>query len=271
MKNIFLILFAMFSCNGKNKPVENRTKGMAQIITNAIDERPIVFFDSDSLSANAKHYLIAKFNNEFEGLKDNDITSIKPVDITTVKGWGLVNIYEIKLSDSLPEVFTKRNYLIVNVDKKQGAVFLLDTLAFIKTSIQNRDVLLGGVQKIKDKGFFKVYSFVEGNKFKEVLNTLNFCDDGVPVFNNSTECKSYKSAMLTFKNVDVNNDGLLDLNFSGEVASYCKGLESGHGRNDRPPVKIDKINFSFLLEGRNDLKYKFNDKKDSVCNLLNSN
>ena len=75
--------------------------------------------------------------------------------------------------------------------------------------------------------------------------------------------------MLVFKNIDVNNDGILDVNFSGEVASYCKGLETGYGRNDRAPIGLSKINFSFVLKSENNNHFKCELlSKDSVCNLI---
>jgi hypothetical protein len=103
----------------------------------------------------------------------------------------------------------------------------------------------------------------------EIVNSLNYCENGVPVFNNSTDCKSYKPFMLTFKNIDIDNDGILDINFSGEVASYCKGLETGYGRNNRTPVELKKINFSFILKSPKDNHFEYDfTLKDSICNLI---
>ena len=71
------------------------------------------------------------------------------------------------------------------------------------------------------------------------------------------------------KSVDVNRDGLLDLNFSGIVASYCTGLEKGYGRTDRKLLKLDKINYSFILHQSNENIFKYTGKyKDSICNLF---
>jgi hypothetical protein len=142
-------------------------------------------------------------------------------------------------------------------------------LVFIKTSINDSTVLLAGIEKIKPKGFFLMYDYVRENKFKEILNTTDSCENGIPVFNNSIECTSYKPFMLTIKNVDINNDGILDINFSGQMASYCKGLETEYGRNDRLPISISKINFSLILKHYSNNHFRCNFfPKDSICNLI---
>ena len=269
MKNIFGILLLMISCSSnENKQIKSNP---TETTVSAVNDRIVIPFEPDSLngSFNIAHYLIGKFNKEYEGLKDKDIIGVKLIDSVSVKNFGTAQIYNITLSDNLPEVFTKRNYLIVNKNKKQAALFLLDTLFFIKTSVNDNTILLGGIEKIKAKGFFLIYDFAGENEFKEILNSLDYCEDGIPVFNNSTDCISYKPFMLDYKNIDMNNDGILDVNFSGEIASYCKGLEVGYGRNDRAPVRLSKINFSFILKSDKNNHFKCGLlSKDSVCVLI---
>jgi hypothetical protein len=259
----------MISCSSnENKQIKNNP---TETTVSAVNDRIVIPFEPDSLngSSNIAHYLIEKFNKEYEGLKDKDIIEVKLIDSISVKNFGTAQIYNITLSDNLPEVFTKRNYLIVNKNKKQAALFLLDTLFFIKTSVNDNTILLGGIEKIKAKGFFLIYDFAGENEFKEILNSLDYCEDGIPVFNNSTDCISYKPFMLDYKNIDMNNDGILDVNFSGEVASYCKGLEVGYGRSDRAPIRLNKINFSFILKCDKNNHFKCDlFSKDSVCVLI---
>jgi hypothetical protein len=61
--------------------------------------------------------------------------------------------------------------------------------------------------------------------------------------------------MLKFNNIDVNGDGLNDLVFSGAALTFCKGLERGYGRNDRNPIRRDKIKIIFLTYKQNDNLY----------------
>lgn len=270
MKNIFGILLLMISCGSKESK-QTKVNSIETTIS-SVDNRIVIPFEPDSLlnaPSHIAHYLIGKFNKEYEGLKDKDITGVKFIENERVKGFGIVQIYNITLSDNLPEVFTKSNYLVVNKDKKQAALFLLDTLFFIKTSFNDSTILLGGIEKIKAKGFFLIYDFAGENEFKEILNSLDYCENGIPVFNNSTDCISYKPFMLDYKNIDMNNDGILDVNFSGEVASYCTGLETGYGRNDRPPVEVSKINFTFILRPERNHHFKCELlSQDSVCALI---
>jgi hypothetical protein len=269
MKNIFCILLLITSCSIKgNKQIKVNLIGTT---VDTFDERMVIPFEPDSLNSgsNVAHYLIKKFNKEYEGLKDKDIVGVKLIDSKLVKNFGVAQVYNIRFSDNLPEVFTKSNYLIVNKDKKLATLFLLDTLSFIKTSVNDNTILLGGVQKTKSKGFFLIYDYSEKMAFKEILNSLDYCENGIPVFNNSTDCICYMPFMLSFKNIDINNDGILDVNFSGKVASYCKGLETGYGRIDRKPISVNKINFSFILKSKNNNHFKCEFiSKDSVCALI---
>jgi hypothetical protein len=282
MKNfIVLSLILVSACSSEEKRVNQKEDFLisGQIsrsyTSDPINERDIISFDKDSLtkSLTPNHYLIEKFNNEYKGLEDSDIVSIKLIDSVTIKKYGDVQIYNILLSDNLPRVFSKRNYLVVNAIKKEASLFLLDTLNFIKSSVEDTSVFLGGIEKINDKGFFILYDFVQHNKFKAVLNSSDskYCVNGLPVFNNGVDCISYKPFMLTLKNIDINNDGVLDINFSGEIASYCKDLEVGFGRNDRNPLSLKKINFSFILQKSiaDSLVYDFV-ASDSVCNKINN-
>ncbi len=269
MKNIFVILLLITACGSK----ETKLTKVAQtsVSGTATTDRMAIPFEPDSLNRNSTvgTYLIKKFNKEYEGLKNKDITEVKLIDSVSVKNFGVAQIYNIILSNNLPEVFSKSNYLIVDKNKKLAALFLLDTLMFIKTSENDNTILLAGIEKIKAKGFFKIYDFTEGSEFKEILNSLNYCENGIPVFDESIDCISYKPSMLSFKNMDINNDGIFDVNFSGVVALYCKGLETGYGRNDRNPVSLSKINFSFVLKSEKNNHFKCELlQKDSICALI---
>lgn len=106
---------------------------------------------------------------------------------------------------------------------------------------------LCGVNKVRTTGYFIVYDFFS-DRFKTILNTLDdkFCSNGVVVYNNSADCVSYQNDFLKITNTDINNDGLLDIVFSGNALIYCKGLETGYGKLDRPPQEKIKLNIVFI-------------------------
>ncbi len=215
-----------------------------------------------------KSMLIKSFD-ELKELKEADIMTVKLVEKKNIKNFGLAKIYKIVLSDKLPEVFPKTNYFIVGERNNLGALFLLDSLVFIKTSNNDLSYLLAGVAKVKAFGYFKIYNFKVRDSFDEILNTLNCCENGLPIFNNSLDCISYSPAQFQFKNIDINHDGLLDIVFSGVVASYCKGLETGYGRGDRKPISKRKITICFCLKASitNKFAYELLNKKNA-CKIL---
>ncbi len=254
--------------------VNNKTKQVSEPLTPVSESTaPVVKtvpFDPQYLGSftSLKSKLITTFI-EYKELKEQDIKEVKFVDSIKIKDFGDAKIYKIMLSDDLPEVYSKENYLIVNKKSKIGAIFLLDTLFYIRKTKNDTSYLLGGVEKIKTKGFFKIYDFKKSNEFEEVLNTLDYCENGIPVFNNGLECISYLPEMMEFKNADINNDGLLDVNFSGKIAYYCKGLETGYGREDREPISLKKSSFSFILKIDQNMKLRYEIlNQNTVCNIL---
>ncbi len=265
MKNIIGIILLIACCGGitKRQPSLSAAKGDAQVKKTApirLNERQVIPFEPDSLHnySNASQYLLDKFNEDLGGLKASDINDIRLIDTSLIKDFGKAEIYKIKFSNLLPEVVMKNNYLVLNREKKQAALVFFDTLTLIKTSVKDFATLLGGVKKVKAKGFYIIYDYFSGEGvFKEILNTLDYPDEGLAVFNSSIDCVSYKPFMLSIRNVDINGDGLCDINFSGEVASFCKGLEMGYGRNDRNPLKVSRINFTYIAKQEMDTHIRY--------------
>jgi hypothetical protein len=265
MKKIYVPLLLIIGISGimGKKPVSPEKcvsstpdKGKSQVAKN---ERLLVAFNPDSLKSvlSYKSYLKSIFTKEYGDLKESDILSCQLTSSLNVKSVGITSVYKISFSEDLPQVFSKTNYLLLSIEKKKAALFLLDTLICAKTSTTESAVLLGGIEKVKSKGYYVLYDFNGKDRFKEVLNSESVSNEGVPVYNSGIECTSYKPFMLTMKNIDLNNDGILDLNFSGLEAVYCKGFETGYGRNDRNPLELRKVNFSFVLESEKENPYKY--------------
>jgi len=268
--NVIFLLFALLlSFSNTSDAFENIGR------INRSDERPKteiktvnIGFIKDGDQKRLKSILIRYFT-ELKEVNDKDIVSVKLIDRKNIYNFGDSKIYEIILSDKLPEVFPKRNYLIVGNKNQLGALVLLDSLIFIKKVRKDDSCLLAGISKVKAYGYFKIYDFKKPNAFIEKLNTMDNGENGLPVFNNALDCISYLPAQLHFKNIDVNNDGLLDIVFYGVVASYCKGLETGYGRVDRKPISKTKFTLSFRLKiDKNDnITYELL-KKETIYKFL---
>lgn len=254
MRQIIIILLFINVCEGyaANQSLEKIKNNKADstihkgLKPDSIEKRDLVLFEPDSVAN--RSYIIRKFNKDIGELKASDISSIGIPASANIHNLGTIRMYRIVLSEALPEVFKKSCYLIVARDRKRAALLLLDTIILAKTSVHNDSALLGGVDIVKDHGFYKVYELIGIDKLVEILNSRTCCKEPYPVFNNSIDCLSYSPFMLNLKKTDINNDGLLDINFSGRINSYCKGLETGYGRTDRKPISTKNISFSFLLQ-----------------------
>lgn len=267
---ILILILGIASCNEKKNDKEN---GKADpypseelISEKDTSGRMLVSIEPDSVASsnNKKQYLFKVFHQEFEGLKHSDISEISLWRSAEIYKMGKCKIYQILISDKLPVVIPKKNYLIVSEERKEGVLFILDSLIFVATNKNNSSYIISGLRIIKQVGYLTIYD-LRTNFFKEIINTSSLCENGIPVYNASIDCQSYKPFALNIENVDLNNDGWLDLKFYGKVASYCNELEVGYGRTDRNPIKIDDIGFSLIALIKQDtLSYKFI-SDDSTC------
>jgi hypothetical protein len=99
--------------------------------------------------------------------------------------------------------------------------------------------------------------FFDGQKFSECLkkNVL------VPVFLKNSECIQIENGFLEFKNIDIDNNGLLDIVFSGEIDYYCKTEEYGVDVSKRNPLKKDFVNVKFFYDENHKIWYCSNEKE----------
>ncbi len=273
MRVFFIFSFVFFSCNVNHTQVNNdidvvKIESIPKNHYNASGDS--IFLSSVNIdSITSGDYLRKTFIRYYSGLKGTDFIKIKLIDSFPIYQFGNTLVYKLVFSDQLPESVQKVNYLIVNSVSLLGTILLVDSIMPIRISDKYNDVLLGGVQIHKGVGYLIIYDFVEKNELKEIFNSMNLSNRGIPIYNASDDCISYKPNWLSFKNIDKNSDGILDANFSGFVAYYCKGLELGYSQYDRLPLKIKKINFSILLERtkNNHFKAVFH-SKDSVYSLI---
>lgn len=281
MKIIWTLAILLIACgNGQpnvaDKPVPdsaaNSLKRTNDSIQNPFDHRPLLDFDgsyfkkTDSL----KEYIIRVFKNDMEGISTSDIKSIKLSQESLIKNLGKTAVYSITFSDQLPEVAYKNAYLIFDEQKKQAAILFLTGIRFIKLKESDPDYLLSGWYQVRGKGYALVYQFDKAGLFNVIFDSADNtgCENGVPIFNASLDCMSYDPFLLQFSNKDWNSDGLNDLQFKGNINSYCAGLENNTGRNDRKPLKTEQVNIVFQTYQRGDSLY-WQLADTSLCRKLN--
>lgn len=209
--------------------------------------------------------LLKSFTSDLSELKIVDFKTIEKLSPAYIKGIGKVEVYQINLSDKLPSVIPKRCYVIIN--KNKAVLLWMDTLRVIKVKRSDKEGFVGGMYKIKSKGYFIVYK-ADNKSLTPIFDTSSdrFCPDGIPIYNNSTDCISYSPFLFRLSQKDINKDGLLDICFTGQVNQYCEGLESGLGRDDILPKKRSRVKIIFLIDKTNQNFWYLKD--DLVCKKL---
>lgn len=181
--------------------------------------------------------------NSGDSLKLTDVESVKCLGKYNVVDLGSSRIYKIKLSYNLPNVWHYFAALIV--DSHCNAYLVdLDLIELIKTEKNSSGFYFAGRYKNRYRyGVFRIYRFIKNTMYQV------FESEG-PVSNYSLDCESYEKDDLRLQNVDLNNDGYLDLKFSGIKNFFCNGLEQ-YGRDERKPIRKEKISMIFYYDSIN--------------------
>lgn len=212
-----------------------------------------------------KQQLLKTFRQELDDLHVADIVHVRYVRTVPVKGAGRLRIYHVLLSPSLPEVYRKSAYMVRDTHG-QAAWFWLDTLWLIKEQRTAHQYLLSGVSMGRSRGFYLLYAWAKAGFFHPILNSLTTSTPaypyGVPVYDGSLDCQNYQPFQLRFSQRDLNGDGYLDLVFTGRLLSFCRGLETGYSREDRPPVRSEPVHLVWLSHRANrNTTWHFHNKK----------
>jgi hypothetical protein len=130
---------------------------------------------------------------------------------------GKSEVFMLKLSNNIPRTWNKQSLIVISCTSNKMFNLYLNTFEPIKIKKEFNLILSG--RRIRDGyGDFASYSLVNDTLF-------SVFESGI-VTNNSRDCINFKNSDLKLKNVDLNNDGLLDLLFEGMEYHFCKGSES---------------------------------------------
>lgn len=133
-------------------------------------------------------------------------------------------------------------FTVVVSYEKMSFFFIFSQKLFLVKDSANGSFQLGVIHAYKGEGFFKVYAYK-----KSKLYVIFHSDK--PVANYSHSCTRYKDRYLHMKNVDVNNDGFLDIVFHGIKFSYhCIGEEVVYANDTNQPIKEkeEEVTYTYL-------------------------
>ncbi len=126
-----------------------------------------------------------------------------------------------------------------------------DSIVFVKENKYDTAFFIGGFpNQTSGHSYFYVLAY-EKNKAKVI-----FCSDE-HIYRFNTDCYDYNNGgYLKIENIDLNNDGLLDLKFFGEKYTYCEGLETGKNRNNSEYIVREKISYVYIQNNNFALKWE---------------
>jgi len=185
-----------------------------------------------------------------DNLKFDDIDSIQYRGAYQLKHTGESLTFQIYFSYNLPAVWWHPMVLLIDNTNQKGYLFNLNTVAPIKVKQSDNDFYFAGIYKNRYQyGTFKIFDIKDG-----VLYNIFASDEAVS--NYSLDCISYENDELQFNNIDANQDGCLDLVFTGIKNYYCEGSES-YSREERSPIKQEKISIIYYyFTGKNVFGWK---------------
>lgn len=160
---------------------------------------------------------------------------------------GKSEVFMLRLSNNIPRTWNKQSLIIISCNSNKIYNLYLNTFEPIKIKEKFNLILAG--RRIRDGyGDFASFSLIKDTLFSVFESKI--------VTNNSRDCVNFKNSDLKLKNVDLNNDGLLDLLFEGMEYHFCKGLES-KSSDLALPVDSVKIAVKYFCDYKEDIiKYK---------------
>lgn len=268
---IFISLFLLFACKNevKEKPLANTTIYKDTLMVTKEEEND--WFDPDNVPNEVSTPITMNNDFSFDNLKKAKSILVKNIrqfkhlspkegewnsfsfsylKQSNIINYGKVDLYQIKLNwDTTPTGWYHEYVLVHNLQRAEIAVFYITELHLVKIQSKAADYFIAGTLTPRRIGYFAVYQYEKGkfyNKFyPEIENRL-------PVYNDEAAFTKFEPLHLKFKNQDINQDGWLDIIFSGKViVPNFNNIRDYPGIIDQKGRKIYTIKMTYLWNNNN--------------------
>lgn len=135
-----------------------------------------------------------------------------------LKNYGNAELITVALSKTAPKVLYSKFLVVVSHVTNKLSSLNLDNYYLVKTSPLDKGAQIAAIRNFRGNLELSIYDFSKGqflSVFTKEIYVNSYCDQ-------------YKFGTLNIKNIDLNNDGKLDLSIIYKVNRFCDkdGTES---------------------------------------------
>ncbi len=247
---LFVFIFIFWGC--VNKPKKKQVFEIGNITENKKEcNCDTIFPFNYRIKNKLEKDTINLLSNLFSVSKEN-ITLLKIKDSICIKNLGFINIFKGNIfsteNKKLPTVSIGSFYLFSKSSDNFIQFMSFDSIFFIKETETDTEFLIGGFPNNRSAHTFFFILNYKHSCFYEIFSTEEY------IYKYNTDCSDYNNdGYLYIKNIDVNNDGLLDLQFTGIEYRYCDGLETGKNRNNSSVISQKNISYIYFQKRTNNV------------------
>ena len=177
-------------------------------------------YRNDQMKLNIANYLSK--NEKYFNL--NFIDKVEYYKNQYITNYGKVDLIKVALSAKAPVILNPMFLIIINHKKKELINVNIDNYYLIKSSKKQIGKSIAGLISFRGNLQLIIYDFSE-NQFRNY---------NISIINNDDDCIQYIPNSFVLKNIDINNDGWLDIIMKIRVNVYCNDINE---ESDKPLKK----------------------------------
>lgn len=171
-------------------------------------------FSQKKLIENSKirKELFAKYlSSNADPIMASNIDTVTITQGKYIKNYGNADLITVSLNKSTAKVLNSKFLVIVNHSTKSLKCLNLDDYYLIKTSSLDNSVQIMAMRNFRGNIEVSIYKFSKDQFWPIFVKNIY----------NSTDCDQYKFGSLNVNNIDLNNDGKLDLAIHYKIDRFC--------------------------------------------------